>query len=228
MRILCTGTIGFIGPHVMRALRACGHEVSEFSGDVRDGSTFNKGRFDVVLHMASLVDKKYWGTPELDEVNVDGTMKVMDFYSGSKIILLSSTDVEGKDLTPYARSKLEAERMVLRDRKNLVIRCPSVFGTGDTHDKLVPRLFRKYLAGDNVELRDGAKEYVHIGLLSGKVPELLENRGIYRITGVVVDNHRMDALVRSVCISNGLSIGEIESPIYEGLREMAFSKGVSL
>lgn len=227
MRILCTGTIGFIGPHVVGALKTSGHEVNEFSGDVRDVSTFDEGAFDAVLHMASLVDRRYWDTPELFEVNVDGTKNVMDLYSGSKMILLSSTDVESDVLSPYARSKLEAERIVLRDPDNLVIRCPSVFGAGDTHDKLVPRLFRKYLAGEDLELREGSKEYVHVRDLSLMIPELLNDEGIHRIEGVVVDNRRMDELVRSVCTSYDVKLEDVERPVHEGLRDMAFSMGVS-
>ena len=227
MRILCTGTIGFIGPHVVGALKASGHEVTEFSGDVRDVSTFDEGAFDAVLHMASLVDRKYWNMPEFDEVNISGTKNVVDFYSSSKMILLSSADVENDVLSPYARSKLEAERIVLRDPNSLVIRCPSVFGAGDTHDKLVPRLFRKYLAGEDVELRDGSKEYVHIRDLSLMIPGFLDEIGIYRIKGVVVDNRRMDELVRSVCTSYDVTVEDPERPLYEGLRDMAFSMGVS-
>jgi nucleoside-diphosphate-sugar epimerase len=64
--------------------------------------------------------------------------------------------VEREALTPYARSKQEADRRVLsRSGSHLAIRPSSVFEPGDTHDKLVPRLFAKYRLGKQITVEAG-------------------------------------------------------------------------
>ena len=73
MKVLVTGATGFIGKWVMKELGANEHTAVAFSGDVRDKSTFPKGAFDVIIHLAAKVDKKFWRSNDLYKVNVGGT-----------------------------------------------------------------------------------------------------------------------------------------------------------
>jgi nucleoside-diphosphate-sugar epimerase len=220
MRILATGGTGFIGGHVARALEADGHAVTRLGRDLRDASTFPPGPFDLVLHAAARVDKRYWDTEDLFLVNVGGTRNLLDRFPDAKMVYISSADVERDSLTPYARSKQEAEALVLeRSASHLAIRPPSVFGPGDTHDKLVPRLFAKHRLGKEMTVADGTHELLEVGDLAGQVAQGLHRTGIWRIQGRVIGNLELDRLVARVCRREGTQgLGENALYFYRGLQ----------
>ena len=198
--ILATGATGFLGGHIARALAARGHHVTRMGRDLRDPDTFPEGAFDIVVHIAAMVDKKHWETPDLFEVNVLGTRHLLDAYPDAKMVFLSSADVERDALTPYARSKQEAEALVLaRNSSHLAIRPPSVFGPGDTHDKLVPRLFAKYRQGRTMMVAEGQNELIYAGDLANQVADGLTRTGVWRIRGRTISNQELDRLVGAVC-----------------------------
>lgn len=198
--ILATGATGFVGSHIVRALIRQGHDVTRMGRDLRDSRTFPAGRFDVIVHAAAMVDKKYWQSPDLFDVNVEGTRRLLDAYPGAKMVFISSADVERDTLTPYARSKKEAEALVLGQTSiHLAVRPPSVFGPGDTHDKLVPRLFAKHRSGAQMALSEGRNELLYVEDLADQVANGLERSGIWRLQGRMIMNTDLDRLVEAVC-----------------------------
>jgi len=198
--ILATGATGFLGGHITRALSARGHRVTRMGRDLRDPRTFPEADFDMIVHAAAMVDKKYWDSPDLFDVNVLGTRRLLDAYPDAKMVFLSSADVERDTLTPYARSKQEAEELVLsRKGSHLAVRPPSVFGPGDTHDKLVPRLFAKHRLGQPITVMEGHNELIYVEDLANQVAEGLARSGIWRLRGRAISNFELDRLVGAVC-----------------------------
>lgn len=141
MRILVTGTSGFVGGAVGRYLRSRGHHVTGLSRrPPRAGATDQAlthdlvrpppelGPFDVVIHAAAL--SAPWGRPaDFDAANVDGTRHALAIAarSGARFLLISSSSVlyapgdqhglpedPAPDTSPvndYARTKRAAEAL---------------------------------------------------------------------------------------------------------------------
>ena len=206
MKVLVTGATGFIGKWVMEELDAREHTAVAFSGDVRDKSTFPKVSFEVIIHLAAKVDKIFWGSNNIFKVNVEGTENLRELYSGSKIIYISSADVEKNTLSKYAKTKKEPENLILRNPKNLVMRPPSIFGPGDPHDKLIPRLFRKYLKGGECKIMNNDKnEYMYVRDLAKYIVDGMDKQGIIRIRGFKIRNFDLDTMICAVCEGKKLS-----------------------
>lgn len=200
MKVLVTGATGFIGKWVMKELDASEHTAIAFSGDVRDKSTFPKGSFEVIIHLAAKVDKKFWGSNDLYKVNVEGTKNLLEQYSDSKIVYISSADVEKEILSKYAKTKKEPENLVLRNPKNLVMRPPSIFGPGDTHDKLIPRLFKKYIESEECKIMNNDEnEYMYVGDVAKRIVDGMGKQGIIRLRGFKVRNLDLDTMIHAVC-----------------------------
>ena len=157
MKILVTGSEGYIGSPLCKTLANSGYEVEKFDkvlgDDITDIVKLDAASRDVdlIVHMASIVGyPKCDANPKLAEkVNIGGTVNVVSCskrviftsalsnYSGAKEVD-EDTVVVPKSL--YAGTKLEAEHRVLtvRDRKsvvpsfsNVVLRFGSLCGISD-------------------------------------------------------------------------------------------------
>ncbi len=116
---------------------------------------------DIVFHCAAL--SSVWGRPEdFDLINVEGTRNVLhccESYSVKRIVYVSSTSVyfdyrnktnikESENLihnfvNDYARTKFQAEKLLLAERKKtevVIIRPRGIIGDGDT--SIMPRILR--------------------------------------------------------------------------------------
>ena len=196
MRIAITGTNGFIGGAVSRALREDGHAVTAYTRqrwDITAGSV--AGEADAVVHCAALADD--WAP--LDRamrVNVDGTRNVVRSFPGARFVHLSTSSVYdavvptvdaaesaapcSRFLSTYSSSKAAAEEVLSADA--VVLRPHAVYGRGDT--TLLPRV----LAGirrHRLVLPEGARvlhSLTHIDNLVQAVRLSLGGRpGIYNV-----------------------------------------------
>ena len=165
MKVLVTGSSGFVGRHVVSELKNRKHEVHEFDlskgDDMLDKAHLKKALkgIDAVIHLAAIVEN---GNPKLWETNVEGTRRVIDAAVGAKaekFVYLSSTGVYGdtkgevneKSRTApendYEKSKLEAEKIVLERQEEIsvsVVRSAMVFGANDYWKKMFKMLEKGY------------------------------------------------------------------------------------
>lgn len=202
MKVLITGATGFIGKWVMEEL-----DVSEtqytaiaFSGDVRDKSTFPRA-FEVIIHLAALVTHRQHQTAEdFYEVNVQGTKNLCEAYPLAKMICISTTDVTREQLSDYAKSKLEAEKIVGKQDNYVIIRLPSVFGPKQRQIKLIPLLFRKYCQNNECTITNNdLREYVYVGVLAKHIVDSMDQKGICTIKGFKIRNFDLDRMICAVC-----------------------------
>ena len=171
MRAYVSGASGFIGSHVVGALRAAGWDVGEEFVDVgdMDGLRHAMKGADAVFHLAARY--AFRGDPdEFARVNVVGTRNVLEAARASGVarVVYTSTcatcgHVAGRPATeedgppawelavPYKATKLEAERLVLaaaRDGSDVVIVNPTTpVGEGDTAPTPTGRMVRGVATG---------------------------------------------------------------------------------
>jgi len=149
MKVLVTGSEGFVGREVVCELKNKGHTPKGF--DIATGQNLlNKDHIkkalkgvDGVIHLGAILEND---NPSLWEVNVDGTKNLICEAVKAKVksfIFLSSTGVYGftkgrvsekTDTYPqnlYEKSKIKAEQIVLKHQEEIevkVLRSAMVFG----------------------------------------------------------------------------------------------------
>jgi nucleoside-diphosphate-sugar epimerase len=157
MRVLVTGSAGYIGPVVVRRLKAAGHEVLGYDtewfgrdtestwrvrGDIRD-PLVHPDWPDVVVHLAGLSNDPMG---ELDpgltrDINLEGTLLMLSRYRDARHVVISSCAVYGQcgglateDTTPnpqtmYARCKSWVDALTTyRVDRAVILRLGTVFG----------------------------------------------------------------------------------------------------
>lgn len=143
MKILITGSKGFVGTHLTNRLKKdfeiISYDLKE-GKDIFDEKLLNKSlnNVDVVIHLASFVSGiESWKKPEEYLVNNGlGTYKVIKASIKNKvkrIIIFSSAAVYGDPLTPYGASKIFAETIArsYNDQIEVIIIRPfNIYGVG--------------------------------------------------------------------------------------------------
>ena len=151
--MLVTGGTGFVGPAVVRALRAAGHDVrvlerkpgtaaeaglegvETVQGDMADTASLRRAvdGMEAVVHLVAIIRGK---PKEFEQVMEQGTRDLVDAAREAgvrRFVLMSALGVteETKDLVPYYHSKWEMEQTVQASGLEHVIFRPSfVFGPG--------------------------------------------------------------------------------------------------
>ncbi|MFI9810674.1 NAD-dependent epimerase/dehydratase family protein [Saccharothrix variisporea] len=179
MRVLVTGSRGYLGRRVVEHLVAAGHEVVPFAGDVR---TAEVPPCDGIVHLAALVRIRESFDNPLDyyDVNVNGTLRLLR-AGAPRFVLASTTGVYGTPIgpvltedhprvptNPYAATKAAAEDAVRWSaRAGTVLRLFNLAGGGDRDDtRLITRacgaasgrLPALEVYGDGTAVRD----FVHV------------------------------------------------------------------
>lgn len=141
MRVLVTGSGGFVGRHLCEYLRSVGDDVAEWSGALgspdiseRDAvhAAMQPSQFDGVYHLAgqARVDLSWSEPSQTLAVNAGGTANLMDALEASgspaRVLVMSSAEVYGTvasgtmplsesaalaPRTPYGVSKVAAEQV---------------------------------------------------------------------------------------------------------------------
>lgn len=188
MKILITGIDGFIGKHLLNALRERGHEVFG-SGDVLNKKILmdQVSKADVVIHLAGktthkdLVENKF----EALETNIDGTKNVLDAFVKSKakkFIYPSSGKVYGRiknlpieenhpvsPLNILGKTKSIAERLINSyadgDKEFIIFRIFQVYGKNQKENFLIPTILKQINLGKKeIVLGDTSakRDYIYI------------------------------------------------------------------
>lgn len=154
-RAAVTGSTGFIGAALVRALAGRGYRVKALArreqapyeniewiyGALNDPEALQElvAETDLVVHCAGLVKAR--NAAEFDEVNAAGVARLADAVktifsseSGPRFVHVSSLAAREPTISPYARSKSQGE-IELHERRELdwvILRPPAVYGPGDT------------------------------------------------------------------------------------------------
>lgn len=166
-RIAVTGGTGFIGRHVIRALRERGFTVRALAhrpapempadvemvlGSLEDSASLAALVRDVcaVVHCAGAV--RATNASRFRAVNAFGTGRLVTAVdqhgeAGPRVILVSSLAAREPALSPYAASKREAESILVESGlEHCIVRPPAVYGPGDRATLPLFRLLTKPLA----------------------------------------------------------------------------------
>lgn len=163
MKALVTGATGFVGSHLVTALRRDGHEVVALvrtpakaarlkgmgatlvPGDLGDDQAVAAAvtGADIVFHVAGLTAAR--SEAEFHQVNVEATGRLLEAAARAgvgRFVLVSSLAATAP-VTAYGRSKAEAERVVQQGSVPWTIaRPPAVYGPRDVELLKVFRLAR--------------------------------------------------------------------------------------
>ncbi len=185
-RIVVTGGQGFVGKHLVQALRTRGFDATSFDlragQDIRDTATVEQAlsAASAVVHLAAWADlyEARRDPVEAVRVNVLGTAVVADAArrQGVRLIHASTACVYGnqarfptpEDTVPnpteiYAQTKLAAEQVVRglvasHGLEAVIVRFPGVYGAGLRGALAVARFFERASADGVLEVHgDGAQ-----------------------------------------------------------------------
>lgn len=169
MKILVTGSSGFIGKHVVRVARERGHEVSGV--DLTLGislSTHDVTPYDAVIHLAASIDIKE--SFEQPWKYIDNNINELRcLLNARRVVFASSAAVYG-NYSPYGYTKRLGEALLPPNSVSLRLFNP--FGPGENHfpeTHIVPILLGNeittlYRGGsqirDFIDVRDVAEAFI--------------------------------------------------------------------
>ncbi|HEV7524331.1 MAG TPA: GDP-mannose 4,6-dehydratase [Acidimicrobiia bacterium] len=236
MRALVTGATGFVGPHLLAHLRACGDDVvspGDASGafDISNRAAvhdaFEEHRPDVVYHLAAWSDVgASWRDPTAClRVNVEGTANILDAAracGARRVLAIGSSEEYGRidpdvarlredaplrPVTPYGASKVAASFLALQAWLGAGLETVRVRAFSHTGPGQSDRFVVPALARRIVEAEVAHAPSIRVGARE-PVRDLSDVRDIVRAYRLLVE-HGAPGEVYNVCSGAGVSIGEI-------------------
>ena len=188
-KILITGSLGFIGHHLLNALRGTNFQIFECNrsnGDLTlEISWENIEKCDYVIHLAgkSSIPDSWEDIHGFINNNINITVNVLNYckQNNSKLIILSTylygnpfklpIDELSETYTsnPYALSKRFSEELCKFYSDNFgvkitILRPFNVYGIGQSNKFLIPSLITQILNGSSIFIKDlePKRDYVYI------------------------------------------------------------------
>jgi len=179
MKIVITGSRGFIGRNLIGALLEQGHEVIELDiGDDMDITNWDQVKhvtgFQTMIHLAakSFIPDSYDYSRSLYTVNIQGTLHMLELcrLSQARFIFISSY-VYGEPhylpideqhptsaLNPYAQSKLVGEDLCRAYARDFdvpctIVRPANIYGPDQSGNFLIPKIHKQAIRG-KIELEN--------------------------------------------------------------------------
>ena len=147
MKIIVTGSTGFIGKHLTKTLKELDHEVIEWDRahgkDIKDFSSSTvPADIDFVVHLAAIADvRRSLKEPELYwKTNVEYSKKIFDlcYKNDIPVVYASSSCVHAWWKSPYGTSKKAME--AIAHPGQIGLRFTTVFGDGARDTMLMSRI----------------------------------------------------------------------------------------
>lgn len=180
MKILVTGSKGFIGKHLVKHLSQK-HEVIEM--DLKDGNDILKAELpevDQVIHLAANTNAFEENAYYDAEVNIMGSIRLMEKYRDKMVF--TSTSMSKQNHAPYALSKNCGEKYA-RYFGSKIVRLCNIYGEGghSAWDRFrdEPTIT---IYGDGTQLRTYAPVEKAVQLLT-YAAEHPPTGGIYKLSG---------------------------------------------
>jgi GDP-4-dehydro-6-deoxy-D-mannose reductase len=235
MKALVTGATGFVGPHLLAHLRACGDEIvvpGDATGafDITDRArvleVFDEQRPEAVYHLAAWSDVgASWIDPTAClRVNVEGTANVLDAARACgvrRVLVVGSSEEYGRvddggrlredaalrPITPYGASKVAASVLALQAWLGGGLETVRVRAFSHTGIGQSGRFVVPALARRIVDAERGGATTIPIGARE-PVRDLSDVRDIVRAYRLLIERGESGE-VYNVCSGAGVSIGEI-------------------
>lgn len=176
MRIVVTGSEGFIGKHLVRALVNAGHEVIGL--DIKSGQdvrTCELPDADIVYHLAAQTDATCTDAWADADVNVMGMLRLLLHYQTAMVFVSSA--MVSYPVTPYAIAKFAGE-MYCKIYGASVVRLCNIHGPGG--HSVIDRF-----AQDEVLTVYGSgrqsREYAHVDAAVAMMMEEIRERRTLRL-----------------------------------------------
>lgn len=170
MKIVVTGSQGFIGQHLCQRLIDNSHQVIGL--DIKTGQDILTCKFpeaDLVFHLAAQVDASNVDAEIDAKINIMGLLRVLKAYE-SKVVFASSSAVN-YPMMPYAISKAAGEAYCTLFRASVVRLC-NIFGPGG--HSVIDRFTEEQqltIYGDGRQLRTFARVDEAVSLFMAELVE---------------------------------------------------------
>lgn len=133
--ILVTGSTGFVGRSLMRALELEGQEARGYRGRINDPHSLREQLqgVETIVHLATA--EVYGSARRLQHVDVDGTARLLEEAQRANVnhvIYISRIGADPNSMYALFRAKGEAERLVTKsDIPYTILRSATLFGRDD-------------------------------------------------------------------------------------------------
>lgn len=177
-KVLVSGSHGFIGSHLVKALEKRGDTVIPLKRDLLLDATrqqvfTDEMKPDYIFHLSAF--GQMYDQKDIDTIfitNLYGTfnlLKATRHLDYKAFINVSSSSVTLPHQTMYSATKMGAEHLCRAladeyDKPIVSIRPYSVYGTGEVDFRFIPTVFRSCLTGEAMTLSpDATHDWIYIG-----------------------------------------------------------------
>jgi len=232
--VLITGNKGFIGRYIQEFFEKLGYKV--IGCDLKDGLDVNyittqyNNDIDMIVHCASFCSiRDCIRDPKTTYMtNVNGSYRVFELARKNgikKVVYFSSSRILSDERNVYTASKIYGEELAKAYQQcygisYIIIRPSTVYGVGDTTDRLVPRFIRNALANNDMIIYGDKHKTLDLTYITDFMKAfslILSNRGWNREYNV---SNKMPVSIQQLAMFIRDTIGS-KSKIKHEKRELA-------